>query len=62
MQHASAIAVSIPLEIAKFLHNRGDEAATIEDIAVGTHRTEAEVKANLPEARTLIRRHRSELA
>lgn len=56
MHHASAIAVSIPLEIATFLRNRGDEAATLEDIATGINRSEGEASRHLPEARRIIRR------
>lgn len=55
MQQQSAIARSIPLEIATFLRNRGDEGATLEDIAVGTNRSEAEVKKHIAEARALVR-------
>lgn len=55
MQHAAAIAVSIPLEIARFLRNRGDEGATLEDIAIGTNRSEADVRKHIAEARTLVR-------
>lgn len=56
MQHASAIAVSIPLEIATFLRGRGDEGTTLTDIADGIKCTEAEAEKHLPEARTVMRR------
>lgn len=56
MQHASAVAVSIPLEGAVFLRNRGDEPATLEDIAVGINRSEEEVEKHLPEMRKHLRR------
>lgn len=56
MQHASAIAVSIPMEIATFLRGRGDEATTLTDIAIGINRTEREAEKHLAEARTIVRR------
>lgn len=55
MQQQTATARSIPIEIATFLRNRGDEGATLEDIAVGTNRSEEDVRKHLPEARQLVR-------
>ncbi|WP_411033813.1 hypothetical protein [Shinella sp. BYT-45] len=59
MQHASAIAVSIPMEIAAFVRGRGDEGLTLEDIAVGINRAEDEIGRHLPEARRIVRRMQS---
>lgn len=55
MHQQTAIARSIPLETAHFLRGRGEDGVTIEDIAVGINRSEAEVQQHLPEARKIIR-------
>lgn len=59
MHQQSAVARSIPMEAAQFLRSRGDDGVTLEDIAVGINRSEAEVQKHLTEARQIVRRLQS---